>query len=351
MKEKSRKSRSIIGSPPNEALTPAERAQLDIIRSRFGYCRASNCNGIVQKEQKPIKWTDLTWKDIVELEGIINNVHYEFRNGIGQESFGKEVLEKFREYKGDEYLDEKEQKPETLTDGTKEYTIREDYTSAYYEERGYARGYNDGIRDSKLVSSKPPQKAAEKQDYSGLNDLERAIHRGFLCAGVENVPVGIIKETAQDCLAHLPVEWSEEDNIGWDEAFACVTRAEKDAKNEEELQNAVTAEKWFKEIKFKYCVHPVKPEWSEEDEKIRNLAIEWAETMSGQFNFVDMDSTDFRKITNWLKSLRPPFKPSEEQMNCLCAAVDAAIRKHNESVSGYEPARVLKSLYEHLQKL
>ena len=61
-------------------------------------------------KQNPVKWTELTWKDIVELEGIINNVHYEFRNGIGQESFGKEVLEKFREYKG-EYLDEIEQKP------------------------------------------------------------------------------------------------------------------------------------------------------------------------------------------------------------------------------------------------
>lgn len=47
----------------------------------------------------------------------------------------------------------------------------------------------------------------------------------------------------------------------------------------------------------------------------------------------------------------PSWKPSEEQMNCLCAAVDAAIRKHNESVSGYKPARVLKSLYEDLQKL
>ena len=46
-------------------------------------------------------------------------------------------------------------------------------------------------------------------------------------------------------------------------------------------------------------------EWSEEDEKMRNLAIEWAETMSGQFRFVDMDSTDFRKIVAWLKSLRP----------------------------------------------
>ena len=63
-----------------------------------------------KKEQKPIKWTDLTWKDIVELEGIINNVHYDFSAGIGQESFGKEVLERFRSTKGIEYLDEAEQK-------------------------------------------------------------------------------------------------------------------------------------------------------------------------------------------------------------------------------------------------
>ncbi len=62
-------------------------------------------------EEKPINWTELTWEDINELEDIINKVHYEFRNGIGQESFGKEVLEQFREYKGDEYLDEIEQKP------------------------------------------------------------------------------------------------------------------------------------------------------------------------------------------------------------------------------------------------
>lgn len=76
-----------------------------------------------------------------------------------------------------------------------------------------------------------------------------------------------------------PAEWSEEDNIGWDEAFACVTRAEKAAKNEEELQNAVTAEKWLKEIKFKYYVRPVKQEWSEEEKQKLNRIysiIGWA---------------------------------------------------------------------------
>lgn len=46
-------------------------------------------------------------------------------------------------------------------------------------------------------------KPAEKPNYSGLTELERAIHRGFLSAGVENVPVTIIKETAKDCLSQI----------------------------------------------------------------------------------------------------------------------------------------------------
>ena len=62
-------------------------------------------------------------------------------------------------------------------------------------------------------------KMVELQDYYGLNDLERAIHRGFLSAGVENVPVTIIKETAQECLAQMnPAEWSEDDEQ-WLEAI------------------------------------------------------------------------------------------------------------------------------------
>ena len=47
------------------------------------------------------------------------------------------------------------------------------------------------------------QNPAESQNYSNLTDFERAIQRGFLCAGVENVPVTIIKETAQDCVSQI----------------------------------------------------------------------------------------------------------------------------------------------------
>ena len=56
----------------------------------------------------------------------------------------------------------------------------------------------------------------EKQDYSSLNDLERTIHRGFISAGVENVPVAIIKETANECKRianeNANAEWSEEES-------------------------------------------------------------------------------------------------------------------------------------------
>lgn len=83
--------------------------------------------------------------------------------------------------------------------------------------------------------------------------------------------------------------------------------------------------------------------WSEEDEFFRQQLIVYCEK--------GIQDPLAAKCVDWLKSLRPSWKPSEEQLNCLCAAVDAAIRKHNESVSGYKPARVLKSLYEQLKKL
>ena len=70
--------------------------------------------------------------------------------------------------------------------------------------------YENGKKDEEKQKE---QKPVEKQDYSGLNDLERVIHRGFLAAGVENVPVTIIKETAQECLTNIKPAWSEEDEI------------------------------------------------------------------------------------------------------------------------------------------
>ena len=84
---------------------------------------------------------------------------------------------------------------------TKEEKQKEQVTD---ESEKIAAAYQLGRSDERKQKEQNP---AEPQDYSNLSDFERAIHRGFLCAGVENVPVTIIKETAQDCLAQIkPVE-------------------------------------------------------------------------------------------------------------------------------------------------
>lgn len=70
------------------------------------------------QQEQPIQVNTLTWKDINDLERIINNVHYEFRNGIGEKSFGEEVLERFRE--GRDEQEQQENKPNLLK-SLKEY--------------------------------------------------------------------------------------------------------------------------------------------------------------------------------------------------------------------------------------
>jgi len=341
-------------------------------------------------------------------------------------------------------------------------------------------------------------KMVEKQDYSSLNDLERAIHRGFLSAGVENAPVTLIKETAKECLEQMkpaeinvkallaadrlasaemtgrlkerseilenpekyglqkpaenisqltvkgkgvykicphckermvrddsmvytsmppqygyncpkcgtmefdtvmydspemeeqtPAEWSEEDVVFLNEIIDFFENGTV------RLQHDLSMyAHWLKSLPERFVLQP-KAEWSDEDEMMVTSIVDVLK------RFEHQGATDMKVdwLRNKLKSLRPQhhwkpseqekgalrtaihvlteernfpkaaerlqaildafegkesrkdFKPSEEQMNCLCAAVDAAIRKHNESVSGYEPARVLKSLYEQLKKL
>lgn len=54
----------------------------------------------LQQEQSVDK-NILTWRDVNEIERIINKVHYEFPHGIGEEAFGKLVLERFIDGKDD----------------------------------------------------------------------------------------------------------------------------------------------------------------------------------------------------------------------------------------------------------
>ena len=135
-------------------------------------------------------------------------------------------------------------------EGDKEVALLVDEEIAWMKKQKEQKPISQGDFDkAKHEALWGEQKPVEKQDYSGLNDLERAIHRGFLCAGVENVPVTIIKETAQDCLAHMPA-WSEEDEEMIDRICAnleyLVKEAGSDSKLKEKLEERI---KWMKRLK------------------------------------------------------------------------------------------------------
>lgn len=212
----------------------------------------------------------------------------------------------------------------------------------------------------RLLSNYIPQKSAEKQDYSDLTDLERAILRGFLAAGMENVPVTIIKETAKECLAQMkPAEWSEEDKKNLKQCIEIVGGWEVDydyanshysnwLKSLPERFNLPLKEEWSEvELEFRgekvkvkrpffrddkgrgystteqdeevawnalrawcekkgislYDLYP-KVEWSEEDEKMRNLIIETLDDNSHYFPFKETKM----KMIDWFKSLCPRSK-------------------------------------------
>lgn len=160
---------------------------------------------------------------------------------------------------------------EQLKEDQQRITPEDKMSHPLYVE-GFEAGKQIGAQYKSVFGKQKEQKPAEKQDYSGLNDLERAILRGFLAAGVENIPVGIIKETAQECLAQMkPAEWSEED--------------------EKMLHKTIAA------IDYLEC---------EETMKIYN-------------GNKHADPGHYRMISGWLKSLRPQpqWKPSEEQMEAL----------------------------------
>lgn len=136
------------------------------------------------------------------------------------------------------------------------------------------------------------QKPAEKQDYSGLTDLERAIHRGFLAAGVENVPVTIIKETAQDCLAQTTAEWSEEDA---DILNCCISSIEEAKENRYAYKETDGDTSYDREIAF---LKSLRPSWKpfKDEERLINTSISFLK------DFADKGYENAVECIDWLKS-------------------------------------------------
>lgn len=165
---------------------------------------------------------------------------------------------------------------------------------------------------------------AEKQDYSELNDLERAILRGFLAAGVENVPIGIIKDTASECVGFLaltesePVEWSEEDEGELQNAIDALEFLGKKGvyRSESGYDAALQAASWLKSLSERFNLQR-KVEWSEEDKKMLNHLIDkiqenWHIRMPGGHYF-GISNDEKETFSSWLRCLPERFNLSPKQ--------------------------------------
>lgn len=89
-------------------------------------------------------------------------------------------------------------------------------------------------------------------------------------------------------------------------------------------------------------------EWSEEDEEMLNSCISSIEeSKENRYAYKETDGdTSYDHEIDWLKSLRPHWKPSEEQIYSLGAVVKG-YNECNVGSVGYN----LKELYEQLKKL
>jgi hypothetical protein len=85
-------------------------------------------------------------------------------------------------------------------------------------------------------------------------------------------------------------------------------------------------------------------EWSEEDEDILNCCISSIEeAKENRYAYKETDGdTSYDHEISWLKSLRPQWRPSEEQMEALLWCI---------AHLGGADRRVLAELYEHLKNL
>ena len=137
-----------------------------------------------------------------------------------------------------------------------------------------------------------------------------------------------------------PVEWSEEDEWMKESIISTLMANMQFTYQHDPLGQADHKKKitWLKSLSLKKRLDDVDKlcsnKWNEEDEACLNQLICFCEHCMVQ-------DSEVKKCTKWLKSLRPNWKPSEEQMKALKDAL--------ETYKGFEEYDAMESLYNDLQ--
>ena len=127
-----------------------------------------------------------------------------------------------------------------------------------------------------------------------------------------------------------PVEWSNEDKEAYDMCYDAIPKAWK-------TKSGKLLTEWLKDklksLPERFNIQP-KQEWSQQDKRKLQKCIEVVERWEK-----DLDIA-YTPYSSMLKSLRPSWKPSEEQMEAL-----------SQIVRQFKPDKELESLYNDLKKL
>ena len=147
-------------------------------------------------------------------------------------------------------------------------------------------------------------------------------------------------------------DWSEEDERMLSRCIKSVECSKQFADSETYKAAKDVEINWLKDIfldykKFTEAVYKLwSNDWSEKDEEMRNalwnlLKIQYAQDYS--MTCVGIKAGKFR---DWLKSLCPSWKPSEEQMNRLFSIIAALRKDYCDDMADF-----LANLYADLKKL
>ena len=143
-----------------------------------------------------------------------------------------------------------------------------------------------------------------------------------------------------------PAEWSEEDEKMWKKTQKHLEDyiREFDPYHSKQGRDVWACLSWLKSLRPQ-----PKQEWSEEDEeKINNISeiIEHCITIPYSGGTLTLSKEYKKELQCFLKSLRPSWKPSEEQMRFLLAVINEPNNAGSESCH-----IVLNSLYHDLKNL
>lgn len=223
---------------------------------------------------------------------------------------------------------------------------------------GKVEGYqtDDGIREHETAIQAVKDVMVEpKQEWSeeGLTEFETAmLHIGesFFgkISGLDPNDKAKVKEQAELLLGLSPkAEWSEEDEATRIEVIKLLSNPSLYEVCEHLREESVD---WLKTLHTKVNVNSekvsansekVNVNWSEEDYETINDAIKRVD----ELQYLGISCGKIREAL-MLKSLRPHWRPSEEQMKALDKAIPVCM-----GVAGRKEVAPLESLYNDLKKL